>query len=264
MPECPHYAFELDISLDTHIIKLWTDEILRFCRRPGVAFYAMKHELGESGKVHTHTIVIFEIVHNKSKSGGAKTKSNLEASLKTAMPQMHAYIKENMKTDKHAIVCSPVKSDYVITTYMQKEALLCYFNLPKDHFELVPYFADMNTVKPRNPEYDHWEKLYTSENREMPATLESVFNFFSHHFYVANDMKILSDPKRFRERCSSLVFFINKEIPELPNPLKRLSDTSSFSSKDAPRFCPRCIESDRDAPNILGFREQYCSGCKNY
>ena len=141
-----------------------------------------------------------------------------------------------------------------------------YHNLPKDLIELKPYFAELQ-IKPKNPEFHHWAQMYDADQGVVPSTFESVWTFFGHHMYSPHieqdkQIKIVADPKKLTERCHALVCYINGSVPEMPKSQKRKAPDDRPS--EGVRFCPRCIAKDKDAPNILQPREQYCSGCKAY
>lgn len=273
MPSAPYHAWQLHLSFQHHITGTMTQELVKY-QDSATLWYAHKPEEGpEGGKIHSHSIMIFEI-QTSTNSGGAKTKYNLTETICHHCPSIKQYLLEF--PSKYNMVLQPLKSDEMIAEYLQKESSLQYFRLPKDLCEIKPYFADMQSEKPKNPEYEQWEHLYLDENRDVPASNETVWNFFTDHMFVQNDMKILSDPKRFRERVFALVAFINKEIPQIPQYLltdpspKRIrliggsAPASACDSSDNPRICPRCVDKDRDVPNFLAYRQQYCSECKNY
>lgn len=265
MPGSVYHAWEIHLSFAVDITGSWTKELLHWCTRNAL-WYAIKHELGENGKVHIHMVIIYEIqTALGTKSAGAKTKDRVLSQMTFWCPQIKQYLIQY--PSPHNIVMAPLKSDELIATYMQKESELAYKDLPLDLCELKPYFADLQTVKPKNPEYDHWAKLYKDDNCIMPATLESVWNFFGHHMYAECDhpIKILSDPKRLKERVMSTMLYINKVAPDFEMIFGgKRQKLMTHDPKERPRFCPRCQDKDRDAPNILEPREQFCAMCKNY
>lgn len=258
MPSTPHHSFEFHLSVADHIRSSWTQEILAYCKTECL-WYALKHEEGDNEKLHLHAALVFEI-QTATSTGGAKTADNLKRALRLRSPSLRDYLEEN--PSRYSIVVAPLKSDEFIASYMQKEGELKYYNLPKDLLELKPYFAELQ-IKPINPEYDKWSKMYDADNLEVPATFESVWKFFGRHMNdpsVSHDqqIKVVADKKKLSERCEALTHFINGSIPEMPQSKKRKS------TDEGVRFCPRCIDRDRDAPNILRAREQFCDLCKNY
>ena len=84
---------------------------------------------------------------------------------------------------------------------------------------------------------------------------------------AGKEIKIVSDPKKLTERCKALKCYINNEVPDMPKSIcgkrKEFSDDDP-STWGRMRQCPRCIEKDKDAPNLLMPREQYCFDCKKY
>jgi len=237
MPETPHHALELHLSLNVDVVATWFNEIKAFCMRQCV-WYAIKHELGENGKVHIHVAMIFEIVHNNTLSGGAKTIYNLKVSVKKHCPCLNRYLSDNPSA--YALVVCSMKSDEFIAEYLQKEGSLKYFNLPSDLIELRPYFADLKAKKIRNPEYEGWAALYKDENRKLPATHETSWEFFSEHMYIESDMKIVSDPKRIKERVIAFTSFVNGSIPEMPKALR--GDDWMPPHRQLPSKCHNCNE----------------------
>lgn len=272
MPETPHHSFQLHISLAVDILGTWTNELHRWASR-NCLWYAIKHELGENDKVHIHMVVIYEI-QTSTNSGGAKVISRVKSQMFSNCPELRDWMTVN--PSRFALVVQSLKSDELIAEYMQKETILKYHDLPQDLAQLKPYFADMQTNKPKNPEYEVWAAMYKSDNQIMPATLESVWNFFGHHMYAESTtpIKILSDPKRLKERVMSTMLFINKTAPDFASIFggtKRLKLTDPnqegyvVSARDELRFCPRCPVNrpDRD-PQHLTHRQQFCENCVGY
>lgn len=274
MPETPHHSFQIHISLDTDILGSWTNELHEWALNHCL-WFAIKHELGDNSKVHIHMIIVYEI-QKSTNTGGAKVISRVKSQMRSNCPQLREYLEDN--PSRYALVIQTLKSDELIAEYMQKEESLKYFKLPQDLAQLKPYFADMQKDKPKNPEYELWASMYKSDNCEMPATLESVWNFFGHHMYAECDtpIKILSDPKRLKERVMSTMLFINKTAPDFSTIFggnKRLK--VNHSRPNSPRYqtpesqrlryCPRCPDNrpDKD-PEPLGVRKQFCDLCVGY
>jgi hypothetical protein len=97
-------------------------------------------------------ICVYEIVHNGSKAGGAKTFDRVRSQIEAFCPELKAYLHSH--PSQYSVIIRALKSDELVTTYMQKESELKYYRLPTDHFELVPYFADLQKAKPKNPDLD--------------------------------------------------------------------------------------------------------------
>ena len=254
MPETPHHAFQIHISLESDFLGSMTEELISYFKT-NTLWYALKHETGESGKLHCHSVCIFEI-QTAASTGGAKTIGNLKRSIRTACPKLRQFLEDH--PSRYAVVVQSLKSDELICEYLQKESELKYYKLPSDMCELKPYFADMQKEKPLNPEFDKWEKMYMEEKREIPCTFDSSWDFFSDHMDVKNDMKKVCDPRKFNERVNVFVCHINKERRQ--KPLKR----PNSGPVEGLRICPRCTEKDVTHPQILEPREQYCRNCKLY
>lgn len=258
MPEKPHHSFEFHLSTPDDIRATWTKELHTCCIKYSL-WYAIKHEIGESGKLHLHMAFIREIGEKTyAPNAGAMTASNFRRFVLHKCNTLKQYMLDN--PSRHALVVTPMKSDFFIAEYLQKEGELQYFYTPRDLLEIRPYFADLLKAKIQNPEYDRWELGYKTDNLQLPATNDSVFAYFHYHMFIANDIKIVSDPKKLKERCIALRHKINKEVPESPFATKPKNTSSDYEF----RVCPRCEEKDVDAPNLLRPREQFCDGCKNY
>ncbi len=264
MPETPHHSFEFHLSTTDDIRGSWTHEIHQFCDTH-LLWFAFKHEKGENGKLHLHLAAVREICDSTT-NGGAMTASNFKRFLISKCPTLKSYLAE--KGSPHSIVCPPMKSDQFIAEYMQKEGSLKYFKIPRDLFELQPYFADMQAKKAVNPEYDHWEKSYLKEKRPMPVTYDSSFHFMYDHMYLERDMKIVLEPRKLKYRVQHFVQYVNRDAyvaPKLTAPSQGIElDRTNPNSEYHFRTCPRCIAKDVDAPNLLMPKEQFCSGCKKY
>ena len=118
MPSTPHHSFEFHLSVADDIRSSWTQEILAYMKTECL-WYALKHELGENGKLHLHAALVFEIQTALS-NGGAKTTDNLKRALRLRSPTLREYLEEN--PSRYSIVVAPMKSDEFIASYMQKEA----------------------------------------------------------------------------------------------------------------------------------------------
>ncbi len=261
MPEVPHYAFKYTLSTPDDVRGSWTEEILSYLEANTI-WFALKHELGENQKLHIHVAFVYEIQTSQS-NGGAKTASNVKRTILNYCPKLKEYMLDN--PSRYAVTCPPLRSDEWIASYLQKEDTLKYSKLPSDLVELKPYFADLQKEKPKNPEYDSWLKMYEDDHRPIPTTFEDMWKFFGEHMYMVQpqgkEIKIVADPKKLTERVKAMVCYANGEIPEMPKSILGKRDASSVGSA---RFCPRCIERDYDAPNILEYRQQFCDRCKNY
>lgn len=256
----PYHAQHITISLADHVTQTMVDELYRYLNQVCI-FYAIKVENGQSGKAHIHAAAIFEITYHNGSTLGARTCDSLERSIKEAnhCPTIKSYCKENPSI--YDVKTYRMESDEFIAGYMQKEEILKKHKLPDDLGILAPYFPDLQKAKPKNTEYEGWKVLYEEDGRPVPASLEDVWQFFGEHMYqdMTSDkaIKIVSDKRKLLERCEAFKCYLNKEVPPLPT-LKRKAE------EEGVRFCPRCIEQDRDAPNILRPREQFCPGCKKY
>lgn len=263
MPETPHHAIELTVSLADNITATMYDELKEYQRKKCL-WYALKAENGESGKTHIHGAFVYEIVHYGDTQGGGRTLSNFKREVTNHCPVLKQYLVDN--PSKFALVAGSMKSDQFIAEYLQKEGELSWFNLPQDLQLLNTYFSDLQVIKPKNPEFEAWKNMYEAENRELPCSFESAWKFFGEHMYVpmevAKVIKIVSDKKKLSERCESFMCYLNMEVPELPKK-RKFNDADSKASYNC-RVCPRCIENDYDAPNILDPREQFCKRCKKY
>ena len=257
MPEAFHHAFEFHLSPAIDVLGTWTQELVNACDR--YLWYALKHETGESGKVHVHMAVVLE--HATAKlNGGAQTASNFARSVRNRCPELKSWLCDH--PSKKACVCAPLKSDEFIVEYMQKEGELVYSRMPRDLNELRPYFADLQTKKIQNPDYDKWENMYVDEDRPLPATPASVWSFLKYHMHTANDMKIVADPKKIRERSICLAHHVNHLVDEEENPfvkkVKATHDSRGMPYDAYHRTCPRCLEQPLEP------RQQYCAACKKY
>lgn len=258
MPETPHHAFELTISLKDHVTETIRQEVKDFMKN-NCLWYALKAETGESGKCHLHGFLVFEIV-NAVRGSGAKTISNLKRMMCNACRVLGASIVEN---SPYGLFIKTGTSSQFVAEYIQKEAELSWFLMPDDLQMLQPYFADLQAKKPKNPGYDSARKQYLAEDREFPATHESVWEFLNYHMFVDENaetaMTVIADLRKIREKCVLLLAYINGEALPMPN----FTGCKRPAASDT-RFCPRCEEEGRDVPGLLAPREQFCKLCKKY
>lgn len=253
MPEKPHHAFEIHMSFPDDFAATWTREILTYLEKETV-YHALKHETGETGHLHAHIALVYELATAKT-NGGAKTASNMLRHLLLRCPGLQLYLSENRS--RFSIVKAPLKSDEFVAEYLQKEGDLRYFNLPRDLAELRPYFADMQRQKNLNPEFTKWCNMYMEDQRPLPASDHTVHQFVYESMFETNRMKILPQRIKRRERVECLVQFINKESV-LPPPPTRNDPQCPIPLYARTRICPRC---DR-VP--LEPRHQFCDDCVEY
>ncbi len=272
MSPIPHHALQFNFSVDIDWLGTWTQELEAWCKKYTL-WYAIKHEKGENGKVHLHAGIVFEKVTNENVAlpyVGPRRIDNLKRSLvgdRPQLPQLASYI-IGMTTQKYAIVISAMMSSIWICEYLQKEGELEYHRMPKDIIELGPYFSDLlGKKKDLSPELIKWCDLYAKYERPEPATLESCLSMQYEHmtmvpFCVNDPIKAVYDHNKILARAKLMVCSINQTIDmDLFSGLKRKRNDHPSEQF---RVCPRCIEKDRDSPNLLEKREQYCSACKAY
>lgn len=257
----PHRSWFATLSVAIDCLATWTQELKRFCENHCI-FWAIKHESGENGKLHIHFIMIFEIVSNGTKSGGAKTKARLTDSIKNASPNLREYLIEH--PSNHSLVLLPLLADKVIMEYMQKESTLKYFELPKDTIELQPYFAELQKAKVSNPEFDAYASDYKDRDLEMPCTIESSWDYFATRTTVENNLKAKLDPRQKIWRANHFVHHINGTKEPMPVSLKRKSD-------DHPGYAATCNGTHTKSSgeiipcwNLKPYRKQYCDKCVGY
>lgn len=270
----PIYAHCLTMSTNIDFLGSWTEEVHKWMKKHTM-WYAIKVEEGDGEahqkKLHLHAGFVFEIATNVNGDlpyVGAKRCDNLKASFyKTHFPLFTEYVTSQPAGTKYALEVHPMSSDHWLSTYMRKEGEMVYHRLPADYQELMPYFADLQSKKKQyNPQYDVWMNMYHADGREEPATIESLMKFFLEHMHIVpycidNPIMAVTDNRKLMERCKNLKVHINQEIdfddfmPKTKRARNVIEDL---------RQCPRCIEKDKDVPNILGPREQFCFACKKY
>ena len=93
---------------------------------------------------------------------------------------------------------------------MQKDGPMETCNFPDDLSDVAYAFASEKVKeKDMNPEHSRWKRMYNDQDRPLPATERSVYEFFYEQFYVLNTLKIVTDQKKLKDRCLSLVEFVN-------------------------------------------------------
>jgi len=199
MPEAYRYAFAITLSLN-HSLSVEQQKIFVQTIREQVkdGFYAVVFEEDDNGRLHAHAGQIF--TH-------ARTCGNV----KRGSWWKHSYWGPILAENKYGICVKEMRSDVWIANYMQKDGLLTAYRLPANFEEVKQYFPDTNTARRSvNPEFERWETMYTAENWPKPCTRETVKEFFMHHFFVARDLRIVTDPRKLAERCTALGSFINQ------------------------------------------------------
>ena len=238
MPENSVHAIHLDFSFDHDFLATYTKEIVAYCEKYPI-WYAFKHETGDNGKLHTHLVLVFEILTkmgDKDKDG-SMSASNCKAHLVRRCPKMQQMLAEH--GSRYSICAHPCYSDYFIE-YMQKEGDLQYCKLPKDIKELQPYFADLLKNKPLSADFEKWTMMYHKDKRVVPATFDSVWEFFGQHMYnpdYKGDIKVLSDLVKLDQRTEAMVHYLNGTVPRMLKKRKQ-DEQEDF---DVPRHpCRKC------------------------
>lgn len=244
MPEVPHHAFEVTISLPGDTTATMTKELSAWLKMYTI-WYAMKHELGENGKLHIHIAAVKEIANTiPNPKSGAQTASNFKRKIVNDCSSL-----TEVKFDpRYSFVVAPMKSDVFIAEYLQKEGQLVYYDIPKDLSELQPYFADLLKKKDLNPEYTALCKKYLDMSKPMPATIESVWSFLE-QLQIDNEIRIIARPDIQMNKTEALVRQLNKS--ERPIAKKRKNDEAPH----APRICPGC-----NMDELPKYRK-LCDGC---
>lgn len=261
MPGAVHYGHEITLSTEVDLRGTWTDEIVAYCKN--ALWYAVKTEnVCESGKLHLHAAIVFEIQDaSESGSNGAKTSFNVKRQLLNHSPHLSQFLQDH--PSRFALKVSPLYSDEWIASYMQKEGELKYSKLPQDLNELQPYFSELQLHKPKNPEFEKLRDLYFKRGGKEPAETDAVWQFLGQLMYdptvpADQQLKVIQDQKKFREKVVSLQHYINGTIPPMPASLKR-KETEDFGPPI--RYCPRCEEQGRDVGAILEPYQRYCAMC---
>lgn len=199
MPEAYRYAFAITLSLDHSLTVEEQKTFVRTIREQVKdGYYAVVFEEDDNGRLHAHAGQVF-------------THCRTCGNVKRGSWWKHSYWGPILALNKYGICVKEMRSDAWIANYMQKDGLLTSFKLPENFEEIKQYFPDTNTARRSvNPEFERWETMYTTEEWPLPATRESVKAFFEHHFYVVNDLRIVTDPRKLAERCTALGSFINK------------------------------------------------------
>jgi len=239
------HCFGYNMSLKTDMTDVECKMFAAECEKAN--YYAYSFERDKNGKLHAHAATIFF---------NARTAWNISNPWKHSVKWGPTMVANNID---HALTVVSLSSQEFITNYMQKDGEMSGFNLPSNFEEIQHLFPDITATKKKsvNPEYERWEKSYLAEERELPATTDSVKQFFYTHFFVEQDLKIEKDPRRLDQRCEMLTMFINKDAT-LP-PAKRFK-----SAEPAVRFCPDCLAEEKENPSILQYREQKCILHKKY
>lgn len=199
MPESYRYAFAVTLSLD-HSLTPDEQKMFKSTIKDQVkdGWYAVVFEEDDNGRLHAHAGQIFQ---------WARTCGNV----RRGSWWKHSYWGPILAENKYGIKVKEMQSDHWIANYMQKDGQLTCCNMPQNFEDVKQYFPDTNTAKKScNPEFERWERMYVEEKRLLPCTRESVEEFFTDHFYVMNDLRIVTDPKKMCERCYALASFINK------------------------------------------------------
>lgn len=258
-----HYCFEYTVSLNTDMRGTWTRELLDYHKNETL-WWALKpeHWSAEGDKLHVHGVLVYEIQDaSDSKHSGARTGPAVKKTILRRCKELATYIASN--GNKSSLEVSPCYSDQFISSYMQKEGQLKYLNLPMELSELRPYFSELQLAKPKNPGYEKWADMYKEEEWPLPCTPATAWDFFMHHFHIADDIKSVSQIE-LKNRCQQLPTRVNKELP--PNPYVTGPKKSKLhhpgaiytASEASDRQCNR---EDCSEP-VLSPRKQLCRGCR--
>lgn len=245
----PKHAHAITVSLDRDM----TDDELKTVtevikRSTNVRYVTGIAELDESGRRHGHWGVIMH-PNRACTPGNFKHGTLLEA---RGIRDMLA----DLQTDSYAIKVKWCYSDGWIAHYMDKGGQeYIYSDMPHNMEEIAYAFTDIVVKKAANPIMEKYERMYTDDNRPMPADLVSCEAFFRYHWYAKKDLKIAEERKR-HQLYEDLMRSVNCDdsLPEMNKNGKRVR-------LEPHRYCPRCPE---DREMILEPRQQYCDNCKKY
>lgn len=64
----------------------------------------------------------------------------------------------------------------------------------------------------QNPEMEKWERMFKEDYPDISnPTVGDIEEFFTQHYYIKRDLKIVKDPRKFKSECHHLRKFISKE-----------------------------------------------------
>lgn len=248
MPECSHYAFKLTLSFKGHITGTITEQVLAYLRRESL-WWAIKHEHDQNGKLHLHAPMIFEIGERRyNPKAGGRTGSSAKDTILNRCPAIQSAYNESVI---ESIKVTPLRSDHWIACYLHKENELVYHNMPKDLNELTPYFSELQKEKKQNQDFTHWADMYKADKRPTPATFKDVWTFF-HEKFNTNEIRIVADPNKLRQRCDAFMHHFNCTVPPTPEEARAIKRPPPVK---APRYCP-CGNGEE-----LEYRRQKCDAC---
>lgn len=197
MPEAYNYAFAVTMS--------GREDLPRDVVRAAISWFAKAKyhavclEESETGRLHLHAGVIFE---------NAKKACNVKACLMYPKCIRDWFAENNAK---HCIQVKKMSSEYWLATYMQKDGPLEVCTFPDDLAYVAYAFAsEKEQKKAMNPEFAKWARMYFDQERPIPATENTTYDFFHYNMYVADTLKILPDQKRLKDRCLCLREYLNK------------------------------------------------------
>lgn len=204
MPEAHAYAFAVTVSGRQDLTELVQGELVRFCEK--APYFAIVFEKDENERLHAH----FGVIYNHGKKS-----CNVKACL------LYPLIMRDFLSQNNSAHCCQVKrmtNEHFMTTYMAKSAPLHAALLPDDLEEIKWAFPELKAKEPKdmNPEFTRWSRMYHDDDRPTPAGEEDCYEFFHHHMYILSDLRIMQDQKRLKDRCLSLVEFINKDYGYKP------------------------------------------------
>lgn len=248
MPENPHYAFQLTLAFRDDITGTITQQLLAYLRRESL-WWAVKHEHDQNGKVHLHAPFIFEKGERRDNpKAGGRTASSAKDTVLNRCPAIQLAYNDSVV---QSIKVTPMRSDLWVASYMQKEGALAYHYMPKDLNELTPYFSELQKEKVQNQDFTHWAEMYKAEKRPRPATFKDVWTFF-HEKFNSNEVRIVADPNKLRQRCDAFMHHFNGTVSPTPDEVRAIKRPLPIK---APRYCP-CGNGEE-----LEYRRQKCDGC---
>lgn len=277
------YAFIGCYSMDRHVTATEYEEIIRWCQANGyynavkaedtnpISEMGWKENLDEDtlGKVHLHFLVIREQAKysrdDKDHRYGCTKVSHLKAKCLRECPSLAMALAESKNARKYALLFTKMTTDHYVA-YMSKESQLKTFNLPDDMAVIRPYLS-LKEERKFNPEDDAHVKAY-KKTCVMPATYESVWNYFTSRWYEANDSKRLKRTQLQEEATINLLHAVNGTKPAMSKKLKALNaELEATCTETAAPKCSCTYDLQKEYifahPYKMLYSRNVCNECKN-
>lgn len=209
-------AFKFTLSLNKNVSGTQYECLKEWIQKE-FFYYAIKVEdVNGEGKIHVHGIGFKDFA---TKDTPEKDYRYLAVRTDNAVDRFVTFSSNTIQWQKnsHGFKMYNLHSDEG-EAYLEKETLLNFHRLPADRVLLRQYYKEITAPKPKNPEYTAHIAKYEEMGYPLPATWQTVQDYYNERCFVLNDLQVITDDTRRKALKLQILLRLNGEGYSDPDP----------------------------------------------